>query len=118
MDDILNKDDVKLMVDRFYEKVKKDSLLHPVFDAVIKDWEAHLPKMYSFWGTLLLGEMSYKGSPFSVHAKLPVDKSHFNSWVTLFLETVDENFQGPVAEQAKQFARTNAYIFEAKMRRM
>jgi hemoglobin len=118
MRDISTTEDIKLLVDSFYEKVKKDELLHPVFDAVINDWEAHLPKMYSFWGTLLLNEMSYKGSPFSVHAGLPVQKPHFDQWVNLFAEAVDKHFEGPVAEQAKHFARTNAYIFESKMRRL
>ena len=116
MKDIEDKDDIKLLVDSFYGKVMKDDLLSPIFEDVIKDWDAHLPRMYSFWGTLLIGEMSYRGSPYSFHDKLPIQKVHFDEWVKLFIQATDENFEGLVAEQAKNFARTNAHIFESKMR--
>src|SRR6185437_6398439 len=116
MHDIENKDDIKLLVDKFYDKAKKDKLLGPVFNHAVKDWAAHMPRMYSFWGTLLIGEMSYHGSPFGVHKDKGISKPQFDNWVKLFSETVDENFEGPVAEAAKNFARTNGYIFESKLR--
>ncbi len=116
MKDIENKEDVKLLVDLFYEKAMKDELLGPIFDHAIKDMSAHLPKIYSFWGTLLIGEMSYHGSPFGVHRNAGLDKRHFDRWVKLFSDTVDENFEGPVAVSAKNFAKTNGYIFESKLK--
>lgn len=62
---IANLDDVKLLVDTFYGKVRADALLGPVFDARIQDrWPVHLEKMYSFWQTTLLGEHTYTGRPF------------------------------------------------------
>jgi len=114
--DIQAQDDIKTVVDSFYAKVVKDPLLAPIFEKEIHSWDAHLPRMYSFWGTLLIGEMSYRGSPYSFHAHLPIDKSHFDQWVALFCEAVDEHFSGPVADQAKNFAKTNGHIFESKMR--
>jgi len=116
MNDILNQDDIKTLVDSFYKKVMQNETLAPIFNASGIHWETHLPRMYSFWGTLLISEMSYHGSPFSGHANLPIDKTHFDEWVRLFIEAVSENFEGPVADQAKQFAKTNGHIFESKMR--
>jgi hemoglobin len=79
MKDILNLDDVKLVVDCFYDKVRNDKLLKDVFNNVIQDrWPEHLEKMYRFWQTVLLDEHTYYGSPFLPHAKLPVGIEHFN----------------------------------------
>jgi hemoglobin len=64
MNDILNLDDVKLVVDCFYGKVRQDEQLKDVFNNVIQDrWPAHLEKMYRFWQTVLLDEHTYHGSP-------------------------------------------------------
>ena len=104
------------MVDSFYGKVNEDELLAPVFnDFAGVNWEKHLPVMYDFWSTILLGEMSYKGNPFLKHIPLPVDKKHFDRWLALFLETIDEHFTGNVAEEAKNRARSIAGIFQHKL---
>ncbi|WP_234364328.1 group III truncated hemoglobin [Lunatibacter salilacus] len=50
-------DDIKSMVDAFYEKVQKDSLLKDIFNEKIQErWPDHLEKMYKFWQTVLLEE--------------------------------------------------------------
>ena len=114
--DILSGADVKLMVDAFYGKVRGDDLLAPVFDAVIRDnWPAHLEKMYRFWGTVLLGQSTYNGSPFRPHAFLPVDEKHFDRWISIFNETVDELFAGEVAAEAKWRGRKMASLFNHKI---
>ena len=83
--DITQLEDVKELVDRFYGKVREDTLLGPIFDTRIGDrWPEHLEKMYKFWQTVLLNEHTYYGSPFAPHAQLPVDKAHFDRWLTLF----------------------------------
>ena len=95
-------DDIKVLVDTFYAKVREDNLLKDIFDNIIKDrWPEHLEKMYRFWQTVLLGAHTYHGSPFVPHAKLPVDRIHFDRWLELFYETVDEYFQGEKALRAK-----------------
>ena len=113
---ILTLEDIKLLVDRFYGKVRKDDLLAPIFNKRIGDrWPAHLEKMYKFWQTVLLGEHTYFGSPFAPHALLPVDKRHFDQWLALFCETVDENFTGERAEEAKWRADRMAEMFRHKI---
>jgi hemoglobin len=96
------RDDIKLLVDTFYAKVRKDSLIGPIFADVAKvNWDEHLPKLYNFWADLLLGEDTYRGRPFPPHMKLNLIPSHFEQWLRLFVATVDENFVGLKAEEAK-----------------
>jgi len=114
--EILNRDDIKRLVDAFYLKVREDSLLAGIFNARIKDsWPLHLEKMYSFWESLLLDKVTYHGNPFAHHADLPVEKEHFDRWLKLFDQTVDELFAGEKAEEAKSRAAKIAVIFHTKI---
>jgi hemoglobin len=114
--DILTKEDIKLLVDRFYEKIRMDELLGPIFNDRIKNrWPEHLDKMYRFWQTVLLGEHTYFGSPFPSHAQLPVVHEHFLQWMKLFNPTVDELFTGEKATEAKWRAAKMAKMFEIKI---
>lgn len=114
--DILNLEDVKLLVDSFYNKVREDILLAPIFNARIEErWPEHLEKMYRFWQTVLLEDHTYFGSPFPPHAKLPVTSEHFNQWLQLFHQTVDELFLGEKAEEAKWRGQKMAQMFQIKI---
>ena len=109
-------DDIKVLVDSFYAKVREDELLKDIFENVIQGkWEQHLEKIYRFWQTILLGEQTYSGSPFMHHAKLPVESKHFDRWVKLFVENIDEQFTGAKAVEAKMRARSIALIFLDKI---
>jgi hemoglobin len=114
--DILSLEDIKQLVDAFYEKVRKDELLATIFNERIRDrWPQHLEKMYAFWQTVLLEERTYLGSPFPPHAQLPIDHSHFQQWMKLFIETVDTLFHGDKAKEAKWRAGKMAEMFESKI---
>ncbi|MEO6901634.1 MAG: group III truncated hemoglobin [Bacteroidia bacterium] len=114
--DIIHIDDIKLLVDSFYAKIREDSLLKDIFNDKIQDrWPQHLEKMYRFWQTVLLEEHTYSGSPFLPHAKLPVSKEHFNGWLKLFNETVDEFFIGEKANRAKWQGERMAEMFHSKI---
>jgi hemoglobin len=114
--DILSLEDVKLLVDTFYGKVRNDELIGPIFDERIQDrWPEHLAKMYTFWQTVLLGEHTYYGSPFPPHARLPVEKEHFERWLSLFSETLKELFTGEIAEEAMWRANKMAEMFQFKI---
>jgi hemoglobin len=113
---LLNLDDVKKLVNSFYDKVRADDLLGPVFNERIQDrWPQHLEKMYAFWQTTLLGQHTYSGRPFPPHATLPVGHQHFERWIALFTETVDELFTGDKADEAKWRAGKIAEMFEMKV---
>lgn len=114
--DISNLDDVKLLVDSFYEKVRHDDLLSVIFNPVIGNrWPQHQEKMYLFWQSLLLGERTYAGNPLQQHLKLPVGKEHFDRWTVLFDGTVDEHFSGEKANEAKTRAKGIAALFQFKI---
>ena len=51
--DIGNRADVILLVSKFYEKVRKDNVLGPFFNETIKDWDAHLEHLTTFWESSL-----------------------------------------------------------------
>ncbi len=116
MKDIVNRKDIELMVDSFYDLVREDELLGPIFnDAINDNWPKHLDTMYRFWQTVLLHEFAYKGSPFTPHRKLPLEAYHFESWLYLFNMSMDKNFTGKIAEEAKWRAKKMAEMFMHKL---
>jgi len=109
-------DDIKLLVDSFYSKVRKDELLSPIFNKIIVDkWPQHLEKMYRFWQTILLEEYTNSGNPFLAHANLAITEVHFERWLSLFYGVLDSFFEGKTAEKAKLQGEKMAKIFAAKM---
>jgi len=111
--DITTREDIIKLVDTFYSKVQGDNLLGPVFSHV--NWPHHLPIMYSFWSSMLLGEQSYRGNPFQKHLPLPIQSDHFDQWLQLFTQTVDELYEGEKAEEIKMRAQNIAGIFQMRM---
>lgn len=113
---IIDIQDIKLLVDQFYGKVREDKLLGPIFSDIIQDnWPEHLDKMYRFWQTILLEEHTYYGSPFAPHAKMPIESEHFEKWLKLFNTTIDEYFDGEKAKEAKWRAAKMAQMFQLKL---
>lgn len=114
--DIETIEDIRLLVDTFYGKVRLDPLIGPIFIGVIRDqWPAHLEKMYRFWQTILLGEHTYSGSPFVPHAKMPLEQKHFESWLSIWYGTVDDLFAGERADEAKWRGERMATMFLSKI---
>lgn len=120
MRDIENSDDIKLLVNTFYQRVQQHTLIGLVFASRIENgnWQPHLEKMYRFWETLLLYTQTYTGSPFDKHIGLGIGGGHFKQWLELFDATVDELFSGTVANTAKERAHNIAITFEYKLESM
>jgi len=115
--DITTSEDIKTLIDSFYEKVKADDVIGYIFNDIAQvDWPHHLPRMYAFWEFLLLSKDTYKGNPMEVHQKLHrqvrLTEEHFNRWLQLFHQTVDEHFEGLVAQDAKN--RSNLIVLTWK----
>ena len=115
-----SRDDIEFLVNAFYDKVSKDEKIGFFFNDVAKvNWNHHLPKMYSFWESLLFGEASYKGNPMAMHfpvnEKVAIEKPHFAHWIKLWTETVEENFEGEKAEAAVYKASNIANLMAYKM---
>ena len=118
--DIQNRSDIILLVDRFYDRVRENPVIGPIFTEVAHlDFDKHLPVMYSFWASQLLGEQSYSGNPMTPHLKLaaltPMGEIQFNEWLSLFNQTVDELFEGERAEEAKTRAGNVARLMNYKI---
>lgn len=109
--DIRTRSDIELLVDTFYKSVLKDELIGSFFTEVIAlDFEKHMPTMYDFWEMAVLDKMVYKGNPMLKHISLdklsPLDEEHFDRWISIFSQTLDQLFEGPNANKAKQKAQT------------
>ena len=86
----INEDNIRRLVHGFYEAVREDSLLEPVFgrEIVPGDWPAHLDKMCDFWSSVMNTTGRYKGRPIPAHVKLSgVEPRHFSRWLALFRAT-------------------------------
>lgn len=113
--EIENRDDVFLLVSEFYKKIRKDAVLGPFFNRVISDWEAHIMRLTTFWESSLFMtkklDERYHGNPLQVHIEVDkennhmITQEHFGLWINLWLETLDEHFEGEVAQNAKNRAR-------------
>jgi hemoglobin len=114
--DLETEADIARLVDAFYARVNEDALLRPIFNDVAQvDWPSHLPKMYDFWSSVLLGTSRYKGRPMAKHFPLPIQAEHFQRWLLLFRASVDALFDGPKAEEAKVRAQHIGAMFEHRM---
>jgi len=115
MNDISSKDDITKLVLTFYEKVKKDDELSPFFKDL--DFEVHMPKMIHFWSFALLNEPGYTTNVVEKHLHMPLKEVHFERWLNLFNETIDEHFSGEIANQAKQRAQLIGWTIKSKIQR-
>ncbi len=118
--DLVDRSGIELLVNSFYDTVREDETLGFIFNEVAKvNWETHLPKMYSFWETVLFRSGGYKGNPLVAHAKLAplteIGKKQFDHWLQLFEETVDTHFAGENAGHIKRCAADMANVIHGKI---
>ncbi|NEX91667.1 group III truncated hemoglobin [Caulobacter sp. 17J65-9] len=93
-----------LQVERFYDKVRRDPLIGPVFEAAIDDWPEHLAKLTDFWSSVTLATGRYRGRPMPAHMKLPLEPRMFDRWLFLWGETADELFAPAQAQVLREKA--------------
>ena len=75
------------LVDRFYERVRADPELGPVFNAAVHDWPAHKRLLASFWCSVALRAGTYRGNPMAAHRPHPIRAEHFQQWLALWQDT-------------------------------
>jgi hemoglobin len=110
----LQEDDLHETLVAFYALVGTEPLLVPYFEGV--DMLAHMPRIESFWATLLFHAGSYSGSAFQPHLLMPgLTGLHFERWVATLEATLDARFAGPMTEQMKALAHRIAYSMQVRL---
>jgi len=103
---------IEVLVRRFYDRIRADALLGPVFKTRIRDWEPHLQRMCAFWSSVALMTGRYHGTPMAKHLPLPVDAERFDRWLALFEETAREICPAKAANHFIERARRIAESLE------
>jgi hemoglobin len=103
--DLCTEEEVHRLVHSFYERVRSDPVLGPIFDAHIRDWGPHLAKMVDFWSSALRGTARFRGAPMPKHAVLPgLNAQLFERWLALFAQTTAGLDNPAMAERANDLA--------------
>lgn len=111
----LSKEQLKELVIEFYDQVKADDLLGPIFNDVAKvDWEHHIPLLTGFWCNIMLGTNDYRGGAYGKHVALSqiatVTMQHFERWLMLFEKVAQAKLPEPdaklIVERANMIARS------------
>ncbi|MEN9639369.1 MAG: hypothetical protein RLZZ262_1237 [Bacteroidota bacterium] len=113
LNDITSAEDIDVLVENFYDKLLHHPEMKNFFSGI--DLVHHLPRIKHFWRFVLLDEPGYTTNVFEKHMHLQADKKHFDLWVQLFSQTVDEHFSGERANEAKLRAQTIGFTFAHKM---
>ena len=117
----LDRCSIQTLVHEFYDDVRADAVLGPVFDGAIGDrWDAHLARMVEFWSTVMLGEHNFQGNVFGKHMALSgIEPDHFRRWLGLFFATTERLFEPQVAQEfqvvGKRIAHSLQYGYFGKV---
>ena len=123
--DIHNREDIAALVQAFYDKIRGDSVLGPIFNDMISNWEQHLEHLTTFWDCSLFmtskRTQSYSGNPIKAHIKVDdftknsIGEKHFGIWLNHWVQTIDDMFEGDTARKAKLKARKMATFIHIKI---
>ena len=111
MKTIENREDVYLLVNTFYGKIRKDDFLGPIFNKHVDNWPEHIEKLTDFWESNLFGIPKFHGNPPAAHKRVDsgedyaISQDHFGKWLQLWFATLDSLFHGEMADKAKDRAR-------------
>lgn len=101
------------LVDHFYEKVRGDAQIGPIFNAAVHDWDEHKRLLTSFWASVALRAGSYRGNPMGAHRRHAIRAEHFDHWLELWGETcaeeLDEAAAATMLEYAQRIGRSLKY---------
>lgn len=117
MADIQNKDDIAILINKFYLHATVDPILRPTFERFIdlESWDSHVVKIIDFWSMVIFRNNDYSGNVFAKHIPMNLTKTQIDTWVKLFTSTVDELFFGPYANEAKSKAMMMGVMFTSKI---
>lgn len=119
--DIQNRTDIQQVMDQFYHCLLKDEVVGYIFTDVAQiHLHEHLPHIVDFWQNALFHTGGYKNNVTQIHKNLhaqePLQQQHFDRWLMLLRKTVDEHYQGEIAEKMKRVAQQVGWTIQAKMK--
>lgn len=119
--DLCTEEEVTQLVHRFYERVRADEVLGPIFEAHVADWDSHLVKLVDFWSSVLRGTARFRGAPMPAHAALPgITAALFQRWLALFRHTTaglgNPAMQARADEMAERIAQSLWYGYQIHRR--
>ena len=119
--DIDNREDLSLLVHRFYSKIRADKEIGFYFNDIIHDWDEHLEKLTDFWEMNLFGGKMYKGDPLKAHVNVEshfsgkINSNEFGIWLNYWAQTLDELFEGENVDILKRRARKMGTLIYMEM---
>ena len=108
----LDEDGLSRLVAVFYERVRRDVELGPIFNDAIADWPAHLSKLTDFWHSVMLTSGRFKGNPMMKHLihRARIRPDHFDRWLALWdtvtLEIMAPEHAAAVQEKAQRIGES------------
>lgn len=120
MTDIQTRADLEQLMAQFYTRLLADNSIGYIFTDVAKiQLETHLPKIVDFWEVVVLNSGQYHKNVLQIHldlhAKTPLLREHFETWLAHLHESVDAGFAGPNAENLKTRALSVATVMQVKI---
>ncbi|MBK7394158.1 MAG: group III truncated hemoglobin [Chloracidobacterium sp.] len=123
MKDIESRNDIDHLMRVFYERALADDVIGYIFtDVANLDLQRHLPIIGDFWETLLFRTDDYASrgrNPLEVHRQIhlksALEPKHFSRWLELFVQCVDDEFEGVRADFIKMRAHAIASRFQENL---
>jgi len=121
MNDIQTREDIILIMRKFYDKLLADDSISYFFTRttnVSNHLEEHFETLATFWEQALFLKGGYKNNMFQkhldVHEKSPFETQHYKTWLEHLHTTIDEDFKGEYAEQMKTMSQSMATVLQIK----
>ena len=91
-DDQIDEAALARLIPAFYDRVRTDAEIGPLFNEAVEDWPAHLEKLVAFWSSVMLTTGRYKAH---------ITPAMFDRWLAIWTATTDE-LMPPAAAAALQ----------------
>lgn len=103
---------ISLLVESFYETVRQDEVLGPIFAGHVKVWPQHLARMKDFWASIMIESGRFSGNPMQKHIAIGgLDAGHFARWQSLWGQALAQVAASPAASE--RFREAAARIGES-----
>lgn len=123
MKDIETREDIKLIMTNFYEKLLNDKSINFFFKEathVNQHLNEHLDILCTFWEQGLFLKGGYSNNMFQIHKdihdKHPFTPEHFDIWLDYLYTSIDESFEGKNADMMKTMALNMATVMRIKFK--